>query len=104
MSEVQAADWLRRVREVDQLVAGSHYKQALQEAGSVLESLLKDSHQRTINHVSPTEQKLISDKLEKLGKGKPVADLTLGQIVEFFRKADFFHQAYRPTAKTLPHL
>src|SRR5580704_1407728 len=77
MSNVQAADWSRRVREVEQLVAGGHHKQALQEAGSLLEGLLKELYRRTIDQVSPTEHKQISDKLEKLGKGKPVGDLTL---------------------------
>ena len=57
MSNVQAADWSRRVREVEQLVAGSHHKQALQEAGSLLESLLKELYRRTIDHVSPSGAK-----------------------------------------------
>ena len=104
MSEVQAADWLRRVREVEQLVAGSHHKQALQESGSLLESLLKDLYRRTINHVGPSEQKQISDKLEKLGKGKPVDDLTLGQIVGLFREADLFDHAERALGRKLPHI
>src|ERR1700731_4086053 len=99
MSNPHPADWSKRVREVDQLVAGGHHKQALQEAGSLLESLLKDLYQRTINHVSPTEQKQISDKLEKLGKGKPVGDLTLGQIAGLFREANLFDYAERALGK-----
>jgi len=104
MSNAQAADWSRRVREVEQLAAGSHHKQALQEAASLLESLLKDLYQKTINHVGPTEQKQISDKLEKIGKGKPVGDLTLGQIAGLFREANLFDHAERALGKKLPHI
>ena len=104
MSNVQAADWSRRVREVEQLVAGGHHKQALQEAGSLLEALLKELYRRTIDHVSPSEQKQISDKLEKLGKGKPVGDLTLGQIAGLFREANLFDHAERALGKKLPHI
>src|SRR5437899_1031709 len=104
MSDAQAPDWSRRVREVEQLAAGSHHKQALQEAASLLEGLLKDLYRRTINHVSPSDQKQISDKLEKLGKGKPVGDLTLGQIAGLFREANLFDHAERALGKKLPHI
>ena len=104
MSNPQAADWSRRVREVEQLVAGSHHKQALQEAGSLLEALLKDTYRRTIDRVSPSDQKHITDKLEKLGKGKPVGDLTLGQIAGLFREANLFDYAERALGKKLPHI
>jgi hypothetical protein len=104
MSNFEAADWSRRVREVEQLVASGHHKQALQEAGSLLEGLLKELYRRTIDQVSPTEQKQISDKLEKLGKGKPVGDLTLGQIAGLFREANLFPHAERALGKKLPHI
>ena len=104
MSTAHAVDWSRRVREVEHLVAGGHHKQALQEAGSVLEGLLKELYRRTIDHVSPSEQKQISDKLEKLGKGKPVDDLTLGQIAGLFREANLFDHAERAIGKKLPHI
>src|SRR6266446_3872075 len=104
MSNAQAADWSRRVREVEQLAAGSHHKQALQEAGSLLESLLKELYRRTIDQLSPSEQKQVSEKLEKLGKGKPVGDLTLGQIVGFFREANLYDHAERALGKKLPHI
>ena len=104
MSNAQAADWSRRVREVDQLVAGSHHKQALQEAGSLLEALLKELYRRTVDQVSPGDQKLITDKLEKIGKGKSVGDLTLGQITGLFREANLFDQAERALGKKIPHI
>src|SRR5260370_20541329 len=102
MNNVQAEDWSRRVREIEQLVAGGHHKQALQEAGSVLEGLLKDLYRRTIDNVAPAGQKQILAKLEDVGKGKPVGDLTLGQIVGLFRESDFFHLAERALGKKLP--
>ncbi|HET6144282.1 MAG TPA: DUF499 domain-containing protein [Candidatus Acidoferrales bacterium] len=104
MSNAQAADWSKRVREVDQLVADGHHKQALQEAGSLLEALLKEIYRQTIDHVSPGDQKLIADSLEKIGKGKPVDDLTLGQIAGLFREARLFDFAERALGKKLPHI
>jgi len=104
MSNPQTADWSKRAREVERLVAGGHHKQALQEAGSVLEGLLKDLYRRTIDNVAPAEQKQILAKLEEVGKGKPVGDLTLGQIVGLFRESDFFRLAERALGRKLPHI
>src|SRR5207302_3552598 len=44
------------------------------------------------------------DKLEKLGKSKPVDDLTLGQIAGLFREANLFDYAERALGKKLPHI
>ena len=104
MNNAQPSDWSRRVHEVEQLVAGGHHKQALQEAGSLLEALLKELYRRTVDQVSPGDQKLITDKLEKLGKGKPVGDLTLGQITGLFREANLFDHAERALGKRFPHI
>jgi len=104
MNVTAAAEWSRRAREIDALVAGRHDKQALQEAGSVLEGLLKDLYARTINSVGPNEQKQISEKLNEVGKGRPVADLTLGQIVGLFREANLFQHAEKALGKKLPHI
>jgi hypothetical protein len=103
MSSPQMA-WSKSVHEVENLVAGGHHKQALQEAGSVLEGLLKDLYRRTIDNVAPPDQKQILAKLEAVGKGKPVGDLTLGQIVGLFRESDFFRLAERALGRKLPHI
>ena len=69
MNRGQAAEWSKRVREIEELVVGHHDKQALQEAGSVLEALLKDLYRRTIDSVAPDDQKQITDKVSAIGKG-----------------------------------
>jgi hypothetical protein len=96
--------WSKRVHEVESLVGGGHHKQALQEAGSVLEGLLKELYRRTIDNVAPPDQKQLLAKLEQVGKGKPVGDLTLGQIVGLFRESDFFRLAERALGRKLPHI
>jgi hypothetical protein len=103
MSSPQMA-WSKRVHEVESLVAGGHHKQALQEAGSVLEGLLKDLYRRTIDNIAPAGQKQILAKLEEVGKGKPIGDFTLGQIVGLFRESDFFRLAERALGRKLPHI
>jgi hypothetical protein len=97
-------NWSTRVREIEGLVRDGHHKQALQEAGSVLEELLRNLYRRTTDRVAPAEQKKISDKLEQIGKGKSVGDLTLGQIVGLFREANLFDYAQKALGKKLPHL
>ena len=104
MSNAQAADWSRRVREVEQLAAGSHHKQALQEAGSLLEGVLKELYRRTIVQVSPGEQKRFQISWKSLEREKPVGDLTLGQIAGLFREAKLFDHAERALGKKLPHI
>jgi uncharacterized protein len=96
--------WSKRVHEVESLVGGGHHKQALQEAGSVLEGLLKELYRRTIDNVAPADQNHLLAKLEQVGKGKPVGDLTLGQIVGLFRESDFFRLAERALGRKLPHI
>ena len=104
MNKGHPPDWSKQVGDVERLVAGGHHKQALQEAGSVLEALLKDLYRRTIDNVAPNQQKQISDKLEIVGKGKSVGELTLGQIVGLFREANLFEYAERAVGKKLRHL
>jgi uncharacterized protein len=70
----------------------------------VLEGLLKDLYRRTIDNVAPADQKQLLAKLEAVGKGKPVGDLTLGQIVGLFRESDFFRLAERALGRKLPHI
>src|SRR5208282_4717295 len=54
--------------------------------------------------VSPGEQKKFSVKLEQIGKGKTVGDLTLGQIVGLYREANLFDHAEKALGKRLPHI
>jgi Protein of unknown function (DUF499) len=101
---VQASEWSKRGNDIERLVKDGHHKQALQEAGSVLEGLLKELYRRTVDQLPPAEQIKISAALEKMGKGKPVSDLSLGQIVGLFRETDLFAHAEKALGRKLPHL
>lgn len=94
----------QRLTELDRLVTDKHYKQALQEAGSVLEELLKELYRRTTESLQPSDQKEVSDRLEQVGKGKTLGELTLGQLVGLFRESKLFDRAERALGKKLPHL
>jgi hypothetical protein len=104
MSSAQAGEWSKRGSDIERLVKDGHHKQALQEAGSVLEGLLKEVYRRTVDQLPPAEQTKISVALQKVGKGKPVSDLSLGQIVGLFRETDLFAQAEKALGRKLPHL
>jgi len=97
MSSTQASEWSKRGSDIERLVKDGHNKQAIQEAGSVLEGLLKELYHRTAGQLSPAEQTKISAKLEQIGKGKPVGDLTLGQLVGLFRETDLFQFQTAPS-------
>ena len=101
---LQASEWSKRGSDIERLVKDGHHKQALQEAGSVLEGLLKELYRHTVDQLPPTEQTKISAILEKVGKGKPVSDLSLGQIVGLFRETDLFAHAEKAIGRKLPHL
>src|ERR1700732_281973 len=96
--------WARKIAEVDNLVQGKHYKQAVQECGSILEELLRDVYQRVVNGLSAPDHKEVSGKLGEIGKGKSVAQLSLGQLVGLFRETRLFDKAEKVLGRKLPHL
>ena len=98
------SDWVARLNGVDRLVADGHHKQALQEAGGVLEDLLRELYRRTVARLTPGTQQDVAERAEKIGKNKPVGDFTLGQIVGLFREAQLFEQAERALSRKLVHL
>jgi len=96
--------WEKRLAELDRLVADNHHKQALQEAGSILEDLLKELYRRSLEKMPPADQKELATKLEQIGKGKPLSELTLGQLVGLFREAKLFERAEQALSRKLPHI
>ncbi len=98
------SDWVTRLNNVDRLVADGHHKQALQEAGGVLEDLLRELYRQTVAQLTPGTQQDVAERAEKIGKNKPVGDFTLGQIVGLFREAQLFEHAERALGRKLVHL
>src|SRR6266446_3213224 len=96
--------WADRIVEIDSLVQGEHHKQAVQECGSILEELLREIYQRVVNGLPAGEHKEIGAKLEEIGKGKSIAQLSLGQLVGLFRETRLFEKAEKILGRKLPHL
>ena len=96
--------WDQRLEEIDSLVAGNHHKQAVQEIGSVLEGLLRELYRQVVPSIPPLDQAGVSSALEKIGKNKPIDDLTLGQLVGLFRDAMLFSKAEAVLGRKLQHL
>ena len=50
------SEWNDRIDEVDQLIAHDHCKQAVQEAGGLMEQLLRHLYAQVTSHINATEQ------------------------------------------------
>ena len=97
-------DWAARLDEIDGLVHAGHCKQAMQDAGGVLEDLLREIYRQTLPSLSPGDQQRVTERAEKIGKSKPVTEFSLGQIVGLFRETDLFENAGRALGRKLVHL
>jgi len=94
-----------KLHEVDQLLAGGHFPQAVTAAGQVLEELLRHLYRQALPQLSPADQKDVADKIERLGGGEKTADrLTLGQLVGVFREARLFEKGEKPLGLDLARL
>ena len=96
--------WEKRLADLEKLVHDGHHKQTVQEAGSVMEDLLRELYRRTAETLSPADHKTAAETLEKMGKGKAVDQLTLGQLTGLFREAKLFDKAEKALARPLPQL
>ena len=76
--------WAEQVNEIDLLVSNGHDKQAIQEAGGLLEGLLQEIYKQTVASLAAAAQKPVAAQAEKIGKNKAVTDFTLGQMVGLF--------------------
>ena len=97
-------DWNDKIDEVDRLIANDHPKQAMQEAGGVLEQLLRHIHAQVASHVNAPEQTKLAAATAKVSAGKPVGEMTLGQLVGLFREGKVFDLAETVLKKKLTHL
>lgn len=93
-----------KINEIDQLVSNGHYVQAVVTAGSLLEALLKNLYGQVFPQLPPAEQQKVSKKGEAIGRGKPVAGFTLGQLLGLFRETQLFDQTQTVLGRDLPYL
>src|SRR5262249_50968245 len=96
--------WDKKLDDLERLINGGHYKQAVQEAGSVLEEMMRELYRLTFQALTPAEQKAAAEVLEKIGNGKPVDSLTLGQLAGLFRECKLFDKAEKPLNRALHQL
>lgn len=94
----------KKIDNVDRLVANGHYAQSVVAAGSLLETLLSSLYNDAFPRLPPAAQQEVVGKVESIGRGKAVADFTLGQLVGLFRETRFFDQAQTALGRDLPHL
>jgi hypothetical protein len=84
-------DWHTELGRARGLLAQGYPDQAVILGGQVLEGLLRWLYKETVPRLSPQEQERMAKALAEFGK--PVDDLTLGQLVGFFRKTGLLEAA-----------
>lgn len=56
----------------------------------MLEEMLQELLSRTVPALSGADQQSLTQSQQEVGKGKSIAELTLGQVVGVIRTAKFF--------------
>lgn len=97
-------DYAEKIQQVDQLTFDGHHAQSIITAASLLEEMLRHLVQQVQSRLSPADQQVIAEKLAKIGQGKPIADLTLGQIVGLYREAQLSDKLEKHLGRKLPRL
>ncbi len=95
--------WTHQLNEINALLEHGHAKQAVQECGTLLEALLRELYRRTSESLTGGDQQIVSETLENIGKGKPVGQLTLGQLVGLYREAKLVTKAEKALGRKMSH-
>ncbi len=95
--------WTHQLNEINALLEHGHAKQAVQECGTLLEALLRELYRRTSESLTGGDQRIVSETLENIGKGKPVGQLTLGQLVGLYREAKLVTKAEKALGRKMSH-
>ena len=97
-------DFSDKLRDADKMLLDGYTGQAVVAAGRILEELLQHLYQTILPKLKSKDQQTISQKLEQIGKGKAVTELTLGQLVGLFREAQLFEKCEVSLGRQLPRL
>src|SRR3990172_5718739 len=97
-------DFADKLRSAEKMLLDGYTGQAVLAAGQVLEELLQHLYQRLLPKLKAKDQQTLSQKLEQIGKGKAVNELTLGQLVVLFREAELFDRSETHLGLKLPRL
>jgi uncharacterized protein len=98
------SEWNDKIDEVDELIANGHHKQSMQEAGGLMELLLRHVYAQVTSQLSATDLQKLTTATAKISAGKPVGEMTLGQLVGVFREGKVFDLAEGLLKKKLPLL
>src|SRR5262245_10985104 len=96
--------WHGKIEEVDRLVKNRHAKQAIQEAGGVLELILRHVYAEVTSRINAADQTKLTAAVAKISAGKTVGEMTLGQLVGIFREGKVWERAETVLKKKLTHL
>jgi len=80
-------DLRKEFNEAWHFFESGHVRPAVQQAGQVLEALLRKLCQDLLPKLPSSEATKVNAALEEIGKGKPLEKLTLGELVAVFYKA-----------------
>jgi TolB-like protein len=80
-------DYSSKLREILDHVERRHFAAATMETGRALESLLRDLYGRLLPLVSADQRERFAAVERRIGGGKPLADLSLGQLLGLYREA-----------------
>ncbi len=83
-------DLAEKLRNADKMLLDGYTGQAVVAAGQVLEELLQHLYQTALPKLKAKDGQTVAQKLDQIGKGKAVTELTLGQLAGLFREAALF--------------
>jgi tetratricopeptide (TPR) repeat protein len=79
-----------KLQTVDTLINQGYYKNAIEDSLSILESLYKDVYKRILVSCSFKEKNHILQIEGKIGDGKSIDKLMIGQLISLFEKANLY--------------
>ncbi|MCS7282892.1 MAG: DUF499 domain-containing protein [Anaerolineae bacterium] len=94
--------WQTQLEQARILLAQGYPDQAVLIGGQVLEALFRWLYRETVPRLSPQEHESLTKALAEFRK--PVDELTLGQLLGFFRKTDLLDLAARELRRDLSPL
>ena len=92
-------DWQSQLYQAHHLLEQNYCDQAVVVGGQVLEALFRWLYKEVVPRLAPPEQERVARALNEFGK--PVDELTLGQLVGLFRRTDLLETAGRKLGRDL---
>jgi len=88
-------DLRKEFREAENFLRQGAVAAAVQQAGRVLEAFLRDTLKELLPKLPPNEATNLNYVLDRIGKGKPVERLTLGELAQVYQEGQVVGAAER---------